>query len=153
MRDEGRVAKPSAVFFREPGFRSKHLGHTSRAFVEQVESAPLFANNSDNPSLRLSLNDSSDAERVKSELITDEENNHGRRSQGGNARDVSPSSPSSFSQHHGSLVDCGSISGCLHQRPGAVQRGYFGVGGVALQPTGGQACVLPAKLPTWLATM
>lgn len=132
--------------------RSKHLGHISRAFAEQVESAPLLANNSDNPSLRLSLNDSSDVERVKSELITDEENNHGRRSRGEKRRDgaVSPSSPPSFSQYRGSLVDCGSISGFLRRLPGAVQRGYFGAD---LRPTGSQARALAAKVPTWSTTM
>lgn len=87
----------------------------------------FLVNNLDTPSYHLSLNDSNEMEHVKSEMIRDKENNHGRLSQKKNKQDDAIFLPSSSSQQQERLVDCDSICEFQHsssQEPGNLS--YFG---------------------------
>lgn len=80
------VSKLSAVFgnnFQQFKASRAHLTHV----VEQVRSLCLLVNNLDTPSYHLSLNDSNEMEHIKSEMISDKKNNHGRLSQKKNKQD------------------------------------------------------------------
>lgn len=66
--------------FRESRLPLVHISH-------MLLSKCLLVNNSDTPSYHLSLNDSNGMEHMKSEMIRQKENNHGRLTQNKNKQD------------------------------------------------------------------
>ena len=77
-------------------FLFKASGSCLACVVAQVKSLCLLVNNLDTPSYHLSLNDSDEMGRVKSEVIRDKENNRGRLWQKKNKQDDATFRPPSF---------------------------------------------------------
>lgn len=137
-------------------FSFKASGSHLPCVVEQVKSLPLFANKFDNPSHRLSLNDSNNMEHIQSELIRDKENNHRRWRQEKKTHRTMPSFtflPSSSSQQIEHLVDCDNISEFQHSS--SEEPRNFAILGTDLRPTWSQANFLAPVVtdslqsPTW----